>query len=209
MLAAEIEVGDSGFALLKPSAAAPPNDVILDRPSGLRNDDQQVDYIMIAHSSLLDQTTRLAEFHRGRGLSVAVVDVQDIYDEFNFGVLDPQAIKDFLQYAHSNWQAPAPRSVLFAGDASSDFKNLSADDSNYADWTYRTGEMNRFIKNSSTRYAEGADLNHRNLVPTSSYSTLEGHAASDTWFVCLDDGDSLRIWLWVGCPWRMRKNSNR
>ncbi len=191
VLAAAIEVGDSGFALLKPSAAAPPNDVILDRPSGLRNDDQQVDYIMIAHSSLLDQTTRLAEFHRGRGLSVAVVDVQDIYDEFNFGVLDPQAIKDFLQYAHSNWQAPAPRFVLFAGDASWDFKNLSADDSNYADWTYRTGEMNRFIKNSSTRYAEGADLNHRNLVPTSSYSTLEGHAASDTWFVCLDDGDSL------------------
>ena len=55
-LAAEIEVGDAGFALLKPSAAAPPNDVILDHPSGLRNDDQQVDYIMIAHRALLDQT---------------------------------------------------------------------------------------------------------------------------------------------------------
>ena len=191
MLVAEIEVGEGGFGLLKPSAAAPPNDVILDRPSGLRNDDQQVDYIMIAHRSLLDQTSRLAEFHRGRGLSVEVVDVQDIYDEFNFGVLDPRAIKDFLQYAHSNWQAPVPRFVLFSGDASWDFKNLSADDANYADWTYRTGEMKRFIKNSSTLYVEGADLNHRNLVPTSSYPTLEGHAASDTWFVCFDDGDSL------------------
>ena len=191
MLVAEIEVGGDGFALLKPSSAAPPNDVILDHPSGLLNDDQQVDYIMIAHSSLLEQTTRLAEFHRGRGLSVAVVDVQDIYDEFNFGVLDPRSIKDFLQYAYSNWQAPAPRFVLFAGDASWDFKNLSADDANYADWTYRTGEMKRFVKNTSTNYAEGADLNHRNLVPTSNYSTLEGHAASDTWFVCFDDGDSL------------------
>jgi len=191
MLAADIEVGDGGFALLKPTAAAPPNDVIYDQPSGLRNDDHQVDYIMIAHRSLLEQTLRLAEFHRGRGLSVAVVDVQDIYDEFNFGVLDPRAIKDFLQYAHSNWQAPAPRFVLFSGDASWDFKNLSADDANYADWTYRTGEMKRFVKNSSTQYAEGADLNHRNLVPTSSYPTLEGHAASDTWFVCFDDGDSL------------------
>ncbi len=191
MLAAEIEVDDGGFAVLKPSAAAPPNDVIFDHPSGLRNDGQQVDYIMIAHRTLLDQTRRLAEFHRGRGLTVAVVDVQDIYDEFNFGVVTPRAIKDFLQYAHSNWQTPAPRFVLFSGDASWDFKNLSADDANYADWTYRTGEMNRFIKNSSTHYAEGADLNHRNLVPTSSYPTLEGHAASDTWFVCFDDGDSL------------------
>jgi hypothetical protein len=190
-LVAEIEVDDGGFALLKPSSAAPPNDVILDHPSGLRNDDQQVDYIMIAHRTLLEQTLRLAEFHRGRGLSVEVVDVQDIYDEFNFGVVDPRSIKDFLQYAHSNWQAPAPRFVLFAGDASWDFKNVSADDANYADWTYRTGEMKRFIKNSSTNYAEGADLNHRNLVPTSSYPTLEGHAASDTWFVCFDDGDSL------------------
>ncbi len=190
-LAAEIEVGDGGFAVLKPSAAAPPNDVILDHPSSLRDDDQQIDYIMIAHGSLMDPTRRLAEFHRGRGLSVAVVDVQDIYDEFNFGVLDPRAIKDFLQYAHSSWRAPAPRFVLFAGDASWDFKNLSADDANYADWTYRPGETARFVKNSSTRYAEGADLNHRNLVPTSSYTTLEGHAASDTWFVCLDDGDSL------------------
>jgi Peptidase family C25 len=191
VLSASIEVGDGGFALLKPSAAAPPNDVILDRPSNLRNDDQQVDYIMVTHSTLLEKSRRLAEFHRGRGLSVALVDVQDIYDEFNFGVLDPRAIKDFLQYAHSTWRAPSPRFVLFVGDASWDFKNLAADDANYADWTYRTGEMKKFIKNSSTRYAEGADLNHRNLVPTSSFPTLEGHAASDTWFVCFDDGDNL------------------
>lgn len=190
-LAQTIEVGDSGFAVLKPSAAAPANDVILDQPSNLRDLEQQIDYIMITHRTLDESTRRLAEFHRGRGLTVAVVDVQDIYDEFNHGILDPSAIKDFLQFAHSNWMAPAPRFVLFVGDASWDYKNLSADDANYADWTYRTGEMKRFIKNSSTHYAEGAELNHRNLVPTSSYPTLEGHAASDTWFVCFDDGDSL------------------
>jgi hypothetical protein len=191
MLVAEIEVGDGGFSVLKPSAAAPPNDVILDHLSSLRNQDRQADYIMVTHRTLRESTERLAEFHRRRGLTVAVVDVQDIYDEFNFGVLDPKAIKDFLQFAHSSWVAPAPRFVLLVGDASWDFKNLAADDANYADWTYRSGETKRFVKNSSTRYAEGADLNHRNLVPTSSYLTLEGHAASDTWFVCFDDGDSL------------------
>jgi len=179
------------FSVLRSNAAATPNEVVLDRPSDLKAGDRQVDYIMITHRSLRAGIERLAEFHRSRGLSVEVVDVQDIYDEFNFGIVTPQAIKDFLQFAHAEWRTPAPRFVLLVGDASWDFKNTTADDSNYADWTYRPGESRRFWKNRSTAYADGAELNHRNLVPTSSYLTLEGHAASDTWFVCFDDGDSL------------------
>jgi len=190
-LAQRVEVSDDGFSLLKSSSVAAPNEVILDRRAHLRANDRQVDYIMITHRTLREGAERLAELHRERGLSVLIVDVQDIYDEFNFGVLDPRAIKDFLQFAFSNWRSPAPRFVLFVGDASWDFKNTTADDANYADWTYRPGETRRFSKNSSTPYAEGAELNHRSLVPTSSYPTLEGHAASDTWFVCFDDGDEL------------------
>ncbi len=179
------------FSVLRSNAAASPNDVVLDRPSDLAAGDRQADYIMITHRSLLAGTERLADFHRARGLSVEVVDVQDIYDEFNFGVVTPQAIKDFLEHAFTDWQTPRPRFVLLVGDASWDFKNTTADDANYADWTYRPGENRQFRKNRSTAYAEGAELNHRNLVPTSSYLTLEGHAASDTWFVCFDDGDTL------------------
>jgi hypothetical protein len=178
-----------GFSVLSSSAVAVPDEIVADRPSDLTDGDRQADYIMITHRTLLDSTEALAEFHRGRGLTVAVVDVQDVYDEFNFGVLDPAAIKSFLQHAHDNWGPPAPRFVLLVGDASWDFKNTTADDANYADWTYRPGEARRFLKNKSTPYAEDSDLNHRNLVPTWSFQTLEGHAASDTWFVCLDDGD--------------------
>jgi len=179
------------FSVLRSNAAASPNDIVLDRPSDLRSNDHQADYIMITHRSLRAGAERLADFHRSRGLAVDVVDVQDIYDEFNYGIVRPQAIKDFLQHAFSDWRAPKPRFVLLVGDASWDFKNATADDSNYADWTYRPGENRNFWKNRSTTYAEGAELNHRNLVPTSSYLTLEGHAASDTWFVCFDDGDTL------------------
>ncbi len=179
------------FSVLRADAAAPPDVVVMDRASNLATDDHQADYIMITHRSLREGTERLAEFHRGRGLTVDVVDVQDIFDEFSFGLVAPRAIRDFLQHAHTRWRSPAPRFVLLVGDASWDFKNATADDANYADWTYRPGENRRFAKNSSTTYAEGAELNHRNLVPTSSYPTLEGHAASDTWFVCFDDGDSL------------------
>lgn len=170
---------------------APPVSLVLDRPSDLKSSENQADYIMITHASLAAGAARLASFHRSRGLSVVVVDVQDIYDEFNHGILDPEAIKRFLEFAHGNWRSPAPRFVLLVGDASWDFKNATADDANYADWTYRPGEARQFVKNRSTAYADHPELNQRNLVPTSSYPTLEGHAASDTWFVCFDDGDLL------------------
>jgi hypothetical protein len=191
LLTATIPDGTTEFSVLGTDSAARPDEIILDRPSDLRSTDRQADYIMITHRSLEQGAARLAEFHRSRGLTVEVVDVQDIYDEFNHGIVDPGAIKDFLAHAHTRWRAPAPRFVLLIGDASWDFKNTTVDDSNYADWTYRPGEMSSFVKNSSTSYAEGAEINHRNLVPTSSYLTLEGHAASDTWFVCFDEEKKL------------------
>ena len=51
---------------------------------------------MITHQSLNDALTPLAEMYRDRGLEVAVVDVQDIYDEFNHGIVHPRSIRDFL-----------------------------------------------------------------------------------------------------------------
>ncbi len=36
-----------------------------------------------------------------------MVEVQDVYDEFGYGIIDPDAIHDFLAYAYSNWESPA------------------------------------------------------------------------------------------------------
>jgi hypothetical protein len=83
----------------------------------------QSDYIIIIHESFYDNILRLAELHRNEGLSVEVVKVQDIYDEFNYGVVQPQAIKDFLQYTYYYWKAPAPAYVLLVGDATYDYKD--------------------------------------------------------------------------------------
>jgi len=53
-------------------------------------------------------------------LNVLAVSVESIYNEFGYGVKDAAAIKQFLGYAHHHFQAPAPRFVLLAGDASFD-----------------------------------------------------------------------------------------
>jgi hypothetical protein len=48
--------------------------------------------------------------------------VRDIYDQFGDGLADPQAIRDFLYYAYSNWQSPAPQFVLLVGAGTFDPK---------------------------------------------------------------------------------------
>lgn len=73
---------------------------------------------MIGHASLLEALAPLADFHRRRGLKVAVVDVEDIYNEFNDGIVSPFAIRDFIRHASEHRAAPAPRYVLLVGDAS-------------------------------------------------------------------------------------------
>ncbi|ACF14983.1 hypothetical protein Ctha_2534 [Chloroherpeton thalassium ATCC 35110] len=49
--------------------------------------------------------------------NVLVVTTQAVYDEFNYGIKSPHAIRDFLDYAYHEW-AVAPTYVLLLGDAS-------------------------------------------------------------------------------------------
>jgi len=51
-----------------------------------------------------------------------VVDVEDVYDEFSYGMKDPAAIRSFLEHAVSTW-AKAPRFVVLFGDATFDPRN--------------------------------------------------------------------------------------
>lgn len=159
----------------------------LDKPSNLATSDLQADYIMIAHSSLLEATKPLAQFHRRRGLTVALVDVQDVYDEFDHGLVGPQPIRDFIDHAFHHWQPPAPRFVLLVGDASWQTKG-TPNDASYADWAHQPWETMRFVKNPSTPY-EAPVIAPRNLIPTGNSTTPQGHAASDNWFVAVDGDD--------------------
>jgi hypothetical protein len=80
---------------------------------------QGADFVIISHADFLESLAPLKTFRESQGLSVALIDVEDIYDEFSYGVKTPQAIKDFLNRASTSWQTP-PRFVLLVGDASFD-----------------------------------------------------------------------------------------
>ena len=95
--------------------------ISVDPPSDLRGTHNGADYIIITHNSFMPDVQPLADFRSQQGLRTKVVDVQNIYDEFNHGILNPKAIREFLSYAYHNWQPPAPTYVLLVGDT--DIKN--------------------------------------------------------------------------------------
>jgi peptidase C25-like protein len=93
----------------------------LNQPSSLNLSSNAADYLIVTYKDFVAsmEPLRLA---RSNGMIAETVDVEDVYDEFSYGVHGPQAIKSFLQYASTHWVTP-PRYVVFAGDASFDPRN--------------------------------------------------------------------------------------
>ncbi len=95
--------------------------------AGLKTLDNGAEYVIITHSDFLGAAERLASWRAvddrfGPPLSTKVVDVEDIYDEFSGGLLDPMAIRSFVTYAVGNWD-PAPVFIVLMGDGTYDYKN--------------------------------------------------------------------------------------
>jgi hypothetical protein len=96
--------------------------VSLNKLSNLTDPNQGANLVIITRADFSSSLAALKSLRQSQGLSVTVVDVEDIYDEFSFGQKTPYAIKDFLSFAKSNWKK-APQFVLLAGGASFDPRN--------------------------------------------------------------------------------------
>ncbi len=91
--------------------------------SNLTSPSNAADYLIISHPAFIDAIQPLANYYTSNGMRVRVVNVADIYNEFSDGFFTPNAIHDFLSYAYSNWERPAPTYVLLVGDGNYDYKN--------------------------------------------------------------------------------------
>ncbi|MBI5303139.1 MAG: hypothetical protein HY868_13475 [Chloroflexi bacterium] len=149
----------------------------LDTPSNLRDPGNGADYIAITPSAFSANIQPLAAFRATQAMRVRVVDVQDIYDEFSDGLLDAQAIYDFLAYTYANWQAPAPAFVLLVGDGHYDFKNnLGTNEPNWIPpymkfvdlWIGETASDNRYVT-----------FNPDNNLPNMAIGRLPANSAAD------------------------------
>ncbi len=95
-----------------------------DTPSNLRSIVNGADHIIITHQEFWEQAQALHDY-RDDSMRAVVVDVQDIYDEFGYGMIGAEAIRNFLAYAYANWQAPSPSYVVLMGDGHFDPKDHS------------------------------------------------------------------------------------
>lgn len=94
----------------------------LNQPSNWRAVTNAADFVIVTHRNFRAAADRLAVMRRVAGMRVAVVDVEDAYDEFACGTRKPEALKDLLNHARSNWILK-PKYALFIGDASHDPRN--------------------------------------------------------------------------------------
>jgi len=87
----------------------------------------QADYIIITPESFLPYARQLADLRTE--LTTKVVTVKEVYFEFNSGVPDPTAIRNFVKHAYYNWQKDAPSYLCLFGDAHYDYRNIALKDS--------------------------------------------------------------------------------
>jgi hypothetical protein len=120
--------GEKSYLAVAAAGLLTPASAVKDTPSALQSGTNAADWILITHRDIgwesgvaRNWVTQLAALRQSQGLRTAVVDVADIYDEFGYGLQSPQAIRDFLSHAYTNWQTPAPRYVVLAGDATYDY----------------------------------------------------------------------------------------
>jgi len=113
--------------------------------------EDNIDQIVITHEIFAEAAESLVNFRSEQGMNVLLVEVQDIYDEFGFGVVGVQAIRDFLAYAYSHWSTSY---VLLVGDGHYDPKNYTSNNrvsfippylANADPWIRETAADNRYV----------------------------------------------------------------
>jgi hypothetical protein len=98
-------------------------DVELDAPSRIIGDPAEngVEVLVVSHGDFATEMQDWARYRRAQGRSVLLVDVEDVYDEFNGGVKGTQAIDRFVRHFFETGNAGY---VVLVGDASEDHKTV-------------------------------------------------------------------------------------
>ncbi|MBN1996750.1 T9SS type A sorting domain-containing protein, partial [candidate division KSB1 bacterium] len=129
----------------------------------LNSPSNQADYIIITPENFISYLEPLVQYRQKQGLTVKIVTIDKIFNEFNHGIKEPEAIRQFLHYVYHYWYQPAPPAfVLLVGDASYDSRGVLG----FGNYDY---------------------------VPTHLFETGTYHTetSSDNWFACVNGDDDI------------------
>jgi hypothetical protein len=114
--------GSGERKLMATGLARHPAGLKINQPSAWHQPDNAANLVIFAKPELFPALQKLKAFRQSQGYQVAIVDIEDVYDEFSYGNKTPEAVKGFLGYARASWKVK-PDYALFAGKASFDPKN--------------------------------------------------------------------------------------
>jgi hypothetical protein len=118
------------YLLIGLPAVLQPVSVTAASTTNLQNTDT-VEYLILAPLEFAETAQQLAEYRRGQGLSAAVVTLEDIYNNFNYGLASPLAVKDFLCSAYSRRRSLVElKYVVLVGKGTFDYNNYLGHDDN-------------------------------------------------------------------------------
>ncbi len=122
-------------ALYAPGLESPRPWVDLNRPA---------QYLVIAHPDFIAGLGALVQARQAQGLTVNVVDVNDLYAQYRYGIFDPQAIQEYIAYAAQNL---GTEYVLLVGGDTYDYRNyLGANSVSYIPSLYvSTGPTVKYV----------------------------------------------------------------
>lgn len=110
--------GTRTILVLGDSRVLAPAQLVPSRPSTWSSTRNAADLVIITARPFAGAAEPLKARREREGFATVIVDVEDLYDEFNFGHRGPGAIRSFLEQTR-HW-ARAPKYVLLFGDASID-----------------------------------------------------------------------------------------
>ena len=101
-------------------------------------------YLIISHPDFIAGLQPLIQARQAQGLTVSVVDVNDLYAQYNDGIFDPQAIKKYVAYAAQNL---GTQYVLLVGGDTYDYRNFTGKNSiSFIPSIYvTTGDIAKFV----------------------------------------------------------------
>ena len=115
---------DSRYRVERWSRIGRLSDASVRADSGLAGPAVGAEYVVITPSALRSGANALADHRTSAGMSVRVVELEEIYDAFSNGHPTPRAVQSFLRHAYGNWSV-RPRFAVLIGAGTYDYKNRS------------------------------------------------------------------------------------
>ena len=151
-----------------------PKALRLNLPSDLKNPQNAADVALVTPFQFTKSvgTLQLKNLWESKGYTVKIIDLQDIFDEFNSGITGAEPIRDFVSYAYNNWSEPQLSHLILLGEGVDDTRDASP-----------SRKYNLIPVKKTWTYKHGA-------------------TASDNWYVCIIGNDSVpdisvaRIGVW-------------